>query len=210
VLVTSPAASQQADRPAVSEQPDPTRLDAERLPPEAIDVTRDLYSHGFYIEAHLGGRGFIGGIGRLSEAGLYASFGLGYEVFRWLWLGASVEGSIHQTDAPAPPSSTVFELVGFVGELRFQLNVSPRVALWLGGEAGVTVSTSDVLATYGLGDSDDYGLMYGGNLGLDFHMRNRHHSLGITGGSRLYPSLEGPNGEAAVGVHATTYLRYMF
>ncbi|HEX6240722.1 MAG TPA: hypothetical protein VFZ61_07510, partial [Polyangiales bacterium] len=40
------------------ESPDPTRLDVARLPPEAIQITRDLYAHGFFVEAQLGAQGF--------------------------------------------------------------------------------------------------------------------------------------------------------
>jgi hypothetical protein len=206
LLVSTSASGQEP----VQEDPDPTRLDVERLPPEAIEITRDLYAHGFFIESQIGARGFIGGIGDLARAGFYASVGLGYELLSWLWVRVSAEASFHETDAPAPPSPTVFEVIGFVGEVRLQWNASARVALFLGGEAGLTYVTTDVLDTYGFGQSDDVGVMYGGQLGLDFHMKNRHHSLGITGGARAYPSLEGPTGEAAVGVRGSAYLRFVF
>jgi hypothetical protein len=194
----------------VEEQPDPTRLDVERLPPEAIEITRDLYSHGVFLETHIGARGFVGGVGRLSAPGPYLSVGFGYEVTRWLWIKGTMEASLHRTDAPAPPAPTVFELFGFLGEVRFQADFSARVAGWLGGEVGMVLTTTDVLSTYGLQSAARVGLVYGGQLGLDWHMRNRHHSLGLAGGARMYPSLDGPDGELAVGVHGTAYLRYVF
>lgn len=192
------------------EEPDATRLDVERLPVEAIEVTRDLYAHGFFLEAHVGARGFLSGLGKISRPGLLANFGFGYEVTRWLWLKAGMEASFHPTAAPAPPNATVFELVGATLEVRFQLDLSSRVALWLGAEGGVMISLSDVLVTYGFEDSDNAGLMYGGQLGVDWHMRNRHHSIGLAGGARLYPSLEGPGGELPLGAHGSAYLRYVF
>jgi hypothetical protein len=194
----------------VEEQPDPTRLDVERLPPEAIEVTRDLYSHGWFLEVNLGGRGFVGGVGRLSTPGPYFSVGVGYEVVRWLWLKATVEASMHGTDAPAPPSPTVFELFGFLGEVRFQADFSARVAGWIGGEVGVAMTASDVLVTHGLNASNRIGLVYGGQLGIDWHMRSRHHSIGLAGGARHYTSLDGVDGEPAVGIHGSLYLRYVF
>ena len=106
-------------------------LDVERLPPEAIEVTRDLYSHGISIEAFVGARGFIGGVGDLSRPGPYLHLGVGWEALSWLWIAVSAEGSMHRTDAPSPPSPTVFELVSFMAELRLQANVSARAALWL-------------------------------------------------------------------------------
>lgn len=216
LLVGSPARAQDdqeqaLDTPAV-EGPDPTRLDVERLPPEAIEVTRDLYSHGIYVEGWLGVRGFRNGIGRVSDPGLWASVGIGCEVFSWLWLRAVVEGSIHATDAPPPPSPTAFELLGALAELRLQLNLSARAALWLGAEGGIVYATGDVLRAYGFDQSADVSLQYGGSLGFDWHMVNRHHSIGLLGGARLYPSLGGvgPGKDRAVGIHGAAYVRYVF
>ena len=203
------AAPARAQEPMV-EEPDPTRLDVERLPPEAIEVTRDLYSHGIFIEAFVGARGFIGGVGDLSRPGPYLHLGVGWEALSWLWIAVSAEGSMHRTDAPSPPSPTIFELVSFMAELRLQANVSARAALWLGGEVGIGFATSDVLRTYGLQDADQVSLIYGGQLGFDWHMRNRHHSWGISGGARVHPGLEGIDGSVAIGVHGTMYLRYVF
>lgn len=192
------------------EEVDTTRLDVERLPPEAIEVTRDLYAHGIFLEAFMGVRGFIGGAGRLSRPGPYLRIGGGYEVARWFWVALAAEGSLHRTDAPRPPGPAVFEVVSFLLELRLQANIGARAALWLGGEVGLTFVTSDVLTTYGLQDADDVGLVYGGQVGFDWHLRNRHHSLGISGGARVHPGLEGLTGEVAIGVHGTLYLRYVF
>lgn len=204
------AASRPDPKDPVREEPDPTRLDVERLPPEAIEITRDLYAHGVFLEMQLGARGFIGGVGRIAKPGFFFSAGLGYEIQRWLWVKASFEGSIHGTDAPAPPSPTAFEVLGFIAELRFQLDFSARWAAWLGGEAGLVLVPTDLLVTYGLNDSDDVGLTYGGQMGIDWHLPSRHHSLGIAGGARVYPSLAGPDGETAVGVRGTAYMRYVF
>ncbi|MEM1414191.1 MAG: hypothetical protein AAGH15_04795 [Myxococcota bacterium] len=192
------------------EEPDPTRLDVERLPPEAIALDRELFRHGFFVEAHLGARGFSGGVGRLSKPGPHLRIVFGYEILSWLWIAVAAEGSLHETDAPSPPSPTAFEVVGFFGELRFQVNVSARAALWLGGELGVGFATSDVLRTYGLGQADDAGIAYGGQLGFDWHFRNRHTSMGVVSGARIYDGLQGFDGEVAVGIHGDLYLRYVF
>jgi hypothetical protein len=192
------------------EEPDPTRLDVERLPPEAIEVTRDLYAHGFFLEAHLGARGFIGGVGDYAKAGPMAQISFGYELASWFWVSAAAELSLHGTDAPPPPSPTVFDVIDFLLQVRFQLNASARVALWLAGEVGIGFSTTDVLDTYGLDQADEVGFLYGGSLGFDWHMRNRHHSIGLQGGARVHSNLDGPSGDIAIGVHGTLYLRYVF
>ena len=207
VLLLATASTARAQE---TEEPDPTRLDVERLPPEAIEVTRDLYSHGFFIEAFVGARGFIGGVGRISNPGPYLHLGVGFEITPWLMVAVSAEGSIHRTNAPAPPSPTVFEAIGFFGEARLQANISARAALWLGGEFGIGFSTTDVLVTYGLTQANEVGIAYGGQVGFDWHMRNRHHSFGLAGGARVYDRLAGPDGEFAIGIHGTLYLRYVF
>ncbi len=206
VAVAGPAWAQEP----VTEEPDPTRLDVERLPPEAIEVTRDLYSHGAYVEAYVGVRAFVGGVGDLSRPGAFVHVGAGVEALRWLWIGLAAEGSMHRTDAPTPPSSTVFEVVDFLLEVRLQANVSSRGALWLGGEFGIAFTTADTLRAYGIQDADKIGLVYGGQLGFDWHMRNRHHSFGFNGGARLFPNLDGFNGSKAIGIHGSLYLRYVF
>jgi len=195
---------------AFVEEPDVTRLDVERLPPEAIEVTRELYAHGWFLEAHLGARGFLGGVGDYAKAGPMAQISFGYEVASWFWVSAAAELSMHGTDAPPPPSPTVFDVLDFLIQLRLQANASARVGLWLAGEVGIGFSTTDVLSTYGLDQADEVGLIYGGSAGLDWHMRNRHHSIGLQGGARVHSNLEGPSGELALGIHGALYLRYVF
>lgn len=210
VLLTSAAArAQEAEEEVLPEGPDPTRLDVERLPPEAIEITRDLYSHGLLVEGWLGARGFRKGVGRVSSPGLFADVGVGYEIFSCLRARVAVEASFHGTDAPPPPSPTAFEVLGVVAELRFQLNLSARVALWLGGEGGIAYSTGDVLRSYGFEDSDNVDLTYGGSLAFDWHMVNRHHSIGLLGGVRKFPSLDAP-GDKTLAIHGAAYVRYVF
>lgn len=194
----------------VTEEPDPTRLDVERLPPEAIEITRDLFSHGFFLESYVGVRSFVGGIGDLTRLGPFFHLGFGYELVSWLWIGIAAEGSLHRTDAPTPPSQTVVDAFDFLAEVRIQANLTTRAALWLGGEFGIAFSTADVLRAYGLQDADNIGLVYGGQLGFDWHMRNRHHSWGLVGGARLFPNFDGFDGSVAIGIHGGMYLRYVF
>ncbi|MEM9190180.1 MAG: hypothetical protein AAGF12_13430 [Myxococcota bacterium] len=194
----------------VTEGPDPTRLDVERLPPEAIEITRDLYAHGFFLEGWVGGRGFVGGVGRFSAPGFFASVGMGFELFSFIMIRATFEASFHETNTPAPPSPTAFEIFGVTVEARLQANFNPYVAAFLQGEGGLMIVTGDVLRTFGFNDSESIGLMYGGSVGFDWHMKNRHHSLGLLGGARLYPNLDSFDGETAIGIHGAAYLRYVF
>ena len=193
------------------EEPDPTRLDVERLPPEAIRVTRDFYAHGFFLEAHLGGRGFVGGVGDVTDGGPWFSVAVGYEILEWLHALIAAEGSFHNTSGPAPPRRTALEVVGGSASIRLQANVTEAVALWLSASVGVVTVTTDVLELYGFLESADPGITYGGDVGIDWHLRSRHISLGLAGGVRHFPTLEaGLQSMPTIGVNGSAYLRYVF
>jgi hypothetical protein len=206
---TSPPSAEPTDTGIAVEEPDATRLDVERLPPEAVRVTRDLYAHGFFLEASVGGRGWLGGVGRISSPGPLAAIGFGYELFDWLYVRLVGEMSIHETAAPAPPDTTVFELLSMLGDVRVQLNPTAEFAVWLGGQVGLVAASTDILGLYGLQSASTVGLTWGADLGLDAHFRSRHYSIGVSGGVRGAPSLDG-FGEMALGVHGAVYLRYVF
>ncbi len=199
-----------SDGGTVTEEIDVTRLDVERLPPEAIEITRDLYSHGLFMEGWIGGRGFVGGVGRLSSPGLFANVGIGLEIFSFLYFKLAFEGSIHETNAPPPPSPTVFELLSALAELKLQFNISTRVALWLQGEFGGSLAFGDILPIYGIQGADSVGMMYGGSAGFDWHLYNRHYSMGFLGGARVFDGLKTVDGEMTLGIHGALYLRYVF
>jgi len=209
VACTSAALPARAQAEA-AEAPDPTRLDVERLPPEAIAVTRDMFSRGLFVSGLLGGRGFAGGVGRLSRPGPFARVGLGYELADFFALAAAFELSLHETDAAPPPSAAAFQVIDVLVEARLSWPWSARAALWLGGELGIDWIPGNLLQAHGLPDAGSSGFIYGGSLGFDWHLLSRHHSLGLLAGARLYPNLAGPDGEAAVGIHSAAYLKYVF
>ncbi len=195
---------------ADEEELDRTRLDVERLPPEAIRVTRDMYSTGLFLRAEMGGQGFAGGIGRISSAGPLARLIVGYELASWFSIASQLGIAWHATNAPLPPAATAFQLYTLLGQARFQANLGTRVALWLSGDAGVGMASGDFLHAFGYDDAGDLGLVYGGTLGFDFHLANAHHSLGLSAGAHLYPNLDAPGGEQSLGIEASAYLKYVF
>ena len=190
------------------EAPDPTRLDVERLPPEAVDVTRDMFEAGPFVLAELGGRGFAGGLGRVADAGVLGRVGVGYELAVWLVVAASVELSLHETASPAPPAPSSFQLIDGIAEVRLRLPLSERAALWLGGEGGLGWVPGNLLPVLGIPDSESISLIYGGSLGFDWHLLSKHHVLGLRAGGRLYPGLEGA--DPTVGIHSAVSLAYVF
>jgi hypothetical protein len=216
VLLSAPAAAQapveQDDADEVStEEIDATRLDVERLPPEAIRITRDLYAHGFFIEAQVGARGFINGVGDFADPGPWVSIGVGFEIVDFLHIVISSEMSFHNTSAPTPPAQTAFEVLGGTAAVRLQGNFSELFAMWFAAQFTVLAATTDILDLYGLTSASSVGISYGGEVGADFHFRARHHSMGFFGGVRHYPSFEGMNGSSpSLGIHGAAYLRYVF
>jgi hypothetical protein len=187
---------------------DRTRLDVAHLPPEAATISRDLYDEGLFLEGQLGVSTFGGDAREVSRAGPRLAIALGYELTRWFSLLLAIDGSMHQTRNRPPPAHTSFELVSAVVAARFSVPFRARYALWAEGLAGVSWSSGDVLRALGFADAFKPGLAYGGELGFDWHMRSRHHSLGVLGGARLLPNLA--RDDLSLSGYGSAYLRYVF
>ena len=195
---------------AQGEAPDTTRLDVERLPPEAIAPTRDMFEVGLFLRAEIGGVGFAGGVGRISTPGPAARLALGYEFLHWIALSAEFGLAMHPTDAPAPPAATAFQIYTALLQLRLQLPLGLRSALWLSADGGGGVASGDFLQAWGYRNAGQIGLVYGGSLGFDWHFMNPHHSIGLRAGSHLFPNLDARNGEKSVAIEGAAYLKYVF
>ncbi len=192
------------------EEPDPTRLDAERVPPEAVQIKRSMFATGLGLEAQVGAMGFASGLSRLLNPGLYANIGIVDEIFPWLALKFGTELSMHSTDAPPPPDQASLEFLGAFGELRLQAPIFTRFSIWAGGQLGAYKVLGDVLQAYGVGGARNIGAFFGAQLGLDWHMLNRHQSVGITAGARMYPAFDVPTASATTAANATFYIRHIF
>jgi hypothetical protein len=195
---------------AEPESPDVTRLDVERLPTEAIEPTRDMYSVGFHVRAELGGQGYAGGAGRISRPGVAAHIAIGYDLAAWFALAAEFGLGMHATNAPPPPAAGTFQTYTALLQARFLLPVSTRAALWLSADGGGGMASGDILQAYGFKHAGRVGLVYGGALGFDWHFLNPHQSIGLRTGAHLYPNFDGPDGEKAVAIEAAAYLKYVF
>ncbi len=200
-----------ADLPPSGPGPEPvdtTRLDVARLPPEAATITRDMYAQGLFLEAQLGALALAGAARAVSRAGPRFGVVLGYELTRWFALLLEIDASMHQTRNRPPPSQTSYELLGGSLGARFSVPMGARFALWAAGLAGVAWSTADVLRALGYLDAFKPGVAYGGELGFDWHMKSRHHSLGLLGGARHLTTLS--RDQPTVGAYGALYLRYVF
>ncbi|MET0389139.1 MAG: hypothetical protein ABW321_24410 [Polyangiales bacterium] len=206
----SAASDGQQLAPGAAEPIDTTRLDVERLPPEALPLSRDMFRLGWHLRAELGGQGFIFGVGRISLAGPVAHVALGYDFATWFLLALDFGLAMHGSDAPPPPAASVFQLYTALAQARFSAPIGTRAALWLSLDAGGAVASGDFLQVYGFRRAGELGLVYGGGLGFDWHLRNAHHALGLKAAGHLYPQLAAANGERSVALEATAYLKYVF
>jgi hypothetical protein len=190
------------------EEPDPTRLDVARLPPEAIEITRDLYARGFFLEAQLSALGFVGDLGRVASPGPRLAIALGYEITTWLSVLGLGEGSLHVTKNREPPGRTAFEMYG--GGLGLQLGVpiTARAMVFTRGIGSIVSTGGDVLHPLGFKEAHKLGVGYGAELAFDWHVKSRHHALGALLGARVLPSLS--QDDLTVGAYGSLYLHYVF
>jgi hypothetical protein len=207
VCGTAQAQEAQPEGPG-AERVDTTRLDVERLPPEALTPRRALFSRGWFVEGQLGGATFAGDARSASRGGPRLSIAFGYELTRWFSVLIQVEGSQHQTRNRPPPSRTSYELVLADAGARFSLPIRERQALFATALVGVAFTTRDVLRGLEFRDGHKPGVAYGGELGYDFHLASRHHSLGVLTGARQLPGLARDG--FTLALHAAAYLRYVF
>ena len=190
---------------------DKTRLDVERLPPEALPLERDKYHVGWHVRAELGGQGFAGGIGRIAGAGPVAHVALGYELTHWFLLALDFGLGMHEGNAPPPPAASTFQTYTALAQARFTLPLGAQSALWLSADGGAGMLSGDFLQTWGFNRAGKIGLVYGGALGFDWHFLNPHHSIGLKAAGHLYPNLVARNDdERSVAIEGTAYLKYVF
>jgi hypothetical protein len=190
------------------EPADSTRLDVARLPADVIPVTRDLYARGLFTEGRLGLHVAGGALGQVADPGPRLEALIGYTAFRVLSVYAGASFSLHDTHNRTPPAHTSFELLEPQVGLRAEVPFGPRFAAFAGGSAGLLFTFGDVLRGLGFRDAAKPSLSYGGELGLDYHLRTLHHSLGLVGGARLYPGLS-RDGASYAG-YGSAYVRYVF
>jgi hypothetical protein len=191
-----------------TEEVDSTRLDVSRLPPEAIEVTRDLYARGFFVEAQLGAQGFLGDLGKVSKPGPRLAVDFGYEFASWVAVLIQGEIAFHDTKNREQPAHTMYEIAGGSAGVRLTLPFNASAALWADGLFGVVWTGGDVLHALGFKDTVHPSIAYGGELGFDWHVRARHHSFGLLAGTRVLPGLVRDG--YSLSLYGSAYLRYVF
>jgi len=139
---------------------------------------------GLVLETRLGGLAFLGKFNTVAPPAPWMETQLGWEFFRWLMLYGYGELAFTGTSNEAGPATAIFfPIYGFGGGLRFTVHVSPRVALFLQGNAGAmsAIVPRNSLAFIGFGNAENLGFGVGGRLGVEWYMIDRHlaFTLGV-------------------------------
>ena len=85
--------------------------------------------------------------------------------------------------------------------LRFTVKPTDRVGIYAQGSLGVARVNEDVLYIYGYRNADQWGLYFGGELGLEWYQVNPHYALALHGGMRNYQAVLGRDQTPPVSRH---------
>jgi hypothetical protein len=162
------------------------------------------FAHGLYTEGELGAVAFFGKAGGAVSPGFAIGARIGYDVFRWFAVEASLLGSTHQISDDTPLSGQLIQTYQgfFEGKLTYRFGQTS-----LFGEGGIGFERLSTNALYALGVEPKYRVSFaaGGGAGFDYHSLSRHFSIGLRGSYFLLSELS-----SSQELIATTYLRYTF
>jgi hypothetical protein len=186
-------------------------------PPPEVPPGRPRHK-GLVLETTIGALGFTGDFRHVAPTAPWMHGQLGYEILRWLMVFGEAEFAFTDTSEAEDPSHVaVFPLFGFGGGLRFTVHATERVALFAQGgldalEAMVPVGT---LGTLGYAKAESLSLGYGGRVGLEWYMVDRHMALTVQGGLRDFPGFALsefglPSNDLALLYDASGGFRYTF
>ena len=139
------------------------------------------------IDSSIGALLFLGKFGKTAPPAPWLRTQLGYEVFKWLMFFG--EGELAFTDTSRsqdPPKTRAFPIFGFGGGVRFTARFTDRFGAYLQGSVGAMKADirTNGLGVIGFKDAETLGIYFGGRLGIEWYMIDRHFALGLTSGLR--------------------------
>jgi hypothetical protein len=143
---------------------------------------------GIVLETSLGAMGFLGKLKNVSPTASMLHAQLGYEPLRWLMVFVETDISFTSTRYIEP--SRGYAIYGMGGGARFTVRFTERVAGYAQGDIGLMETSSDLLATYGFRDAQNWNVYFGGTLGVEWYQVNPHYALALYGGARKTPGFE--------------------
>ena len=162
-------------------------------------------SHGFYAEAGIGAKGFLGDAAESSKVGPVASLHIGYDLFSWFSVGGRLESSTHEATVPPPPEGEFYQLYSGGGEGRLGFSAGP-MAFFVDGSVGVTLISTNILTKVMILDpGEELTIFFSAGGGVEYQLQNRHYALGLAGNWYSLPAFD-----QVTGVSGRAYLRYTY
>lgn len=173
------------------------------LVPAAADA-RPI-SRGVFTEAGLGVTGFLPPHQTDSEIGPTLSLRIGYDIARWLSIGAHLAASSHEATPPPPPEGEWYQLYRAEADGRIGWQFD-ELGFFVEGGAGLAYISTNVLAKVGVTDpGENVSISFNGGGGLEYQIANRHYAFGLAADWWLMPEFD-----ALTGVEGRVYLRYTY
>ena len=172
-------------------------------------------SKGIVLESTAGVLGFAGHFGKVAPPGFFMHTQLGYELLRWLMIFGEGELAFTTTsNSQTEANAMAFPIWGFGAGLRATLHVSERFAFFLQGDVGALQAyvPHGALTILGYHDAESFNPQFGGRVGVELYLADRHIAVGLQGGLRDatgFAELIGPTDLPLVW-DASLGLRYTF
>lgn len=174
------------------------------------------YKSTVVLDSSIGALVFLGKFGKTAPPAPWLRTQLGYEVFKWLMFFG--EGELAFTDTSRsqdPPKTRAFPIFGFGGGVRFTARFTDRFGAYLQGSVGAMKADirTNALGVIGFKDAETLGIYFGGRLGIEWYMIDRHFALGLTSGIRNangFKQRGGAGGDTPLAFDAGASIRYAF
>jgi hypothetical protein len=148
---------------------------------------------GLVLETTAGMLAFAGNFRHVAPPAPWLHAQLGWEIFRWLMVFGESELAFTDTsEAQDESKATTFPLFGFGAGVRGTIHATERVAFFLQGSIGWLEAMVPHGALQNLGYTNAEGLTlgYGGRLGAEWYMVDRHMALTAQAGLRDAPGFK--------------------
>lgn len=163
-------------------------------------------SSGWFAEGGLGAVTYLPP--RASKAaalGPALNLRVGRDLFSWLSIGIDLAASSHEATVPAPPEGEWFQLYRGGADIRIGGRLD-RVALFLEGDLGGVLISSNVLGKVGITDpAEKFSVLFQAGAGLEYQLENRHYAVGFAADGFMAPQFV-----KLYGVDTRAYLRYTY
>ena len=162
-------------------------------------------SQGWFAEGGLGATGFLPSAAQDAQVGPSLDLRVGRDLFSWLSVGIYGAVSTHQATVPPPPTGQYFQLYRMGGDVRIGGRFN-RIALFVEGDVGAAVISSDVLDQVMITKPGSYvSLCLQAGAGVEYQLENRHYGIGLAGDAALQPEFS-----SIKAIDGRIYLRYTY